>query len=89
MTGYVKNIREDMGLDLSLQKIGIQHLVDTTDKVLDYLQKNEGVLALTDDSTPEEIKKKLNMSKKAFKKSIGILYKQRMIRIEKDGVYLV
>jgi predicted RNA-binding protein (virulence factor B family) len=76
-------------MDLSLQKIGVQHLVDTTDKVLVYLQKNKGVLSLTDDSTPVEIKSTLNMSKKAFKKSIGILYKQRMIRIEKDGVYLV
>lgn len=89
LTGYVKNIREDLAMDLSLQKIGVQHLVDTTDKVLVYLQKNKGVLSLTDDSTPVEIKSTLNRSKKAFKKSIGILYKQRMIRIEKDGVYLV
>ena len=89
LIGYVKNIREDFGMDISLQKIGIQHLVTTTDGVLTYLQKNKGFLALTDDSSPEEIKKTLSMSKKAFKKSVGILYKQRMVRIEKDGIYLI
>jgi predicted RNA-binding protein (virulence factor B family) len=89
LVGYVKNIRDDFGMDISLQKIGIQHLVTTTDGVLTYLQKNKGFLALTDDSSPEEIKKILSMSKKAFKKSVGILYKQRMVRIEKDGIYLI
>ncbi len=89
MKGYVKNIREDLGLDISLQKIGVQHLATTTDGVMNYLQLNKGFLKLTDDSSPEDIKKMLSMSKKAFKKSIGILYKQRLIRIEKDGVYLV
>ena len=89
LVGYVKNIRDDFGMDISLQKIGVQHLVTTTDGVLSYLQKNKGFLALTDDSSPEEIKKILSMSKKAFKKSVGILYKQRMVRIEKDGIYLI
>lgn len=88
LIGYIKNIREDGGIDLSLQKPGIQHLVDTTDKVLVYLQKHKGFLKLNDDSTPDEIKNILAMSKKAFKKSIGILYKHRMIRLEKDGIYL-
>ena len=89
MKGYVKQIREDQGLDLQLQKPGIKHLIDTTDQVLQYLQKQKGFLALGDDSSPEEIKKVLNMSKKTFKKSVGILYKQRLIRLEKDGIYLV
>ncbi|HOZ51726.1 MAG TPA: S1-like domain-containing RNA-binding protein, partial [Chitinophagaceae bacterium] len=70
LVGYVKNIRDDFGMDISLQKIGVQHLVTTTDGVLSYLQKNKGFLALTDDSSPEEIKKILSMSKKAFKKSV-------------------
>jgi len=89
LTGFVKTIREDMGLDISLQKTGVPQLADTTNQVLIYLQKNNGFLKLTDDSDPEEIKKILQMSKKAFKKSVGILYKQRMVRIEKDGVYLI
>lgn len=89
LTAYVKNIREDLGLDLSLQKIGVNHLIDTTDKVLVYLKANQGFIKLNDDSSPEEIKKVLNMSKKAFKKSIGILYKQRMIKLESDGIHLL
>lgn len=89
LTGYVKHIRDDHGMDISLQKIGVDHLIDTTDKVLSFLQKNKGFLPLHDDSSPEEIKKTLNMSKKAFKKSIGILYKQRMIKLEKDGIHLL
>lgn len=89
LIGYIKKIREDAGLDISLQKIGIMHLADTTQEVLAYLKKNKGVLKLTDASTPEEITALLGMSKKAFKRSIGILYKQRMVRIEEDGVYLL
>lgn len=89
LIGYIKKIREDAGLDISLQKIGIMHLADTTQEVLAYLKKNKGILKLTDASTPEEITALLGMSKKAFKRSIGILYKQRMVRIEEDGVYLI
>lgn len=88
LSGYVKQIREDKGLDISLQKIGIEHLTDTTHQVLNALKKNNGFIPLHDDSSPEDIKKVMNMSKKAFKKSIGILYRQKMVRLEKDGVYL-
>ena len=84
---FVKQIRSDNGLDLSLQPIGIQQLISTTKKLMDVLHASNGYLALHDDSTSELIKEKLQMSKKVFKKTIGILYKQHMIRIEKDGIY--
>jgi predicted RNA-binding protein (virulence factor B family) len=89
LKGYIKNIREDGALDLSLQKPGIMHLADTTQELLDYLKQHDGKILLTDNSSPEDVKKMLNMSKKAFKRSVGILYKQRMVRIEDDGVYLI
>jgi predicted RNA-binding protein (virulence factor B family) len=56
----------------------MQHLEDSS----------EGFIALNDKSNPEAIKQELQMSKKTFKKAIGTLYKQRLITIEDDGIYL-
>ncbi len=89
LTGYIKKIKENNEIDISLQKIGFEHVTEQTDEVLNYLKANQGFLELTDSSTPEQIAAKLHISKKTFKKSIGILYRQRLIRIEPDGVYLV
>jgi predicted RNA-binding protein (virulence factor B family) len=88
MTAYVKQIREDLGLDLSLQPVGVQLLILGKDNVLAYLQQHNGFLPLTDNSAPEDVKRLLQMSKKAFKKSVGILYKNRMVSIETDGIRL-
>jgi len=88
MTAYVKKIRDDQALDISLQKPGIMHLADTSDQILHYLKHHDGKLELNDNSSPEAIYQTLQMSKKAFKKSVGILYRQRMIRLENDAIYL-
>ncbi|MEQ9592894.1 MAG: S1-like domain-containing RNA-binding protein [Cyclobacteriaceae bacterium] len=89
VTGFVKKIREDQKLDISLRPSGYENLIDSdTSKVLAHMVTNDGFLALTDKSTPEEIYKELNLSKKAFKKAIGALYKQRKITIETNGVRL-
>ena len=53
------------------------------------LQDNGGFLNLTDKSNPDEIKAVLEMSKKSFKKAVGSLYKQKLIVIKEDGIYLV
>ncbi len=87
--GYVKTIREDNLIDLSLQKIGFKNILSSTDIILEYLEENDGFLNLTDKSTPEEIAEKFSMSKATFKKSIGVLYRQRKVKIEEDGVYSV
>lgn len=89
LKGYVKTIREDQLIDLSFQKSGFKNVLDSTDVVLDYLQKNKGFVNLHDKSTPEEISIRLSMSKATFKKAIGILYRQRKVLIKDDGVYLV
>ena len=86
--GFIKYIRPDGKLDLSLQ--GGQEARDkNTQKVLNYLQEQGGFAAVHDKSDPQLIADLFGMSKGAFKKAIGGLYKQRVIRIEKDGIYLM
>nr|MBC8319629.1 GntR family transcriptional regulator [Bacteroidota bacterium] len=87
--GYVKNIRPDNKIDVSLQKQGYINVEPNAKKILQKLKDNNGYLNITDKSDPMIILAKLEMSKKLFKKAIGSLYKQRLIRIEKDGIYLV
>jgi hypothetical protein len=53
------------------------------------LRDNSGYLNLTDKSNPEDIKTILQMSKKSFKKAVGTLYKQKLIEIKEDGIYLI
>lgn len=89
-TAYIKNIREDGKIDVSLQKQGYKNVVDDmSSKILVAINNAGGHLKLTDKSPPGEIYTKLEMSKKNFKKAIGGLYRQKLIRIEKDGIYLV
>lgn len=87
--GYIKNIREDNKIDVTLQKQGYQNVEPNAARILSYLDKNKGYMSLTDKSSPDEIRVVMEMSKKTFKKALGALYKQKLIRLEKDGVYLV
>ncbi len=89
ITGYIKKIKDTNEIDISLQKIGFENIADQTNVILDYLKAHQGYLELSDSSGPEQITAMVNMSKKTFKKAIGILYKKRLIRIEENGVYLV
>ena len=86
--GYIKQIKEGNLIDLSLQKIGFEHVDSQTQFILTYLQENSGKLDLHDNSSPEEIKELLGVSKKTFKKAIGILYKQKKIIIEPNQIVL-
>lgn len=86
--GYIKKIREDKKIDVSLEKFGYGKVLSHEEKILTKLKENNGFLPLNDYSSPEEIIAILEMSKKTFKKAIGSLFKQRVIRIEKDGIYL-
>jgi predicted RNA-binding protein (virulence factor B family) len=88
VTGYIKTIRADKKIDVTLQKPGVEAIEPNAEKILDELRANRGFLRLNDDSHPEDIKTVLKMSKKAFKKAIGSLYKQKLIEIKEDGVYL-
>jgi predicted RNA-binding protein (virulence factor B family) len=80
--GYIKLIREDGKIDVSLQKQGFKHIEDTRKIILDKLQSSpQGLLKLGDKSNPEDIYRELKISKKAFKKTLGTLYKERLIYI--------
>jgi len=89
ITGFVKTIREDDKIDISLQRVGYEAQDENSEKILNILKGDNGYLGLTDKSKPEEIYDELSMSKKSFKKAIGSLYKKKIIRLEKDGIYLM
>ncbi|MCY1481069.1 hypothetical protein D3C87_68200 [compost metagenome] len=89
LRGYVKAIRPDNKIDVALQKQGFEAVEPNAEKILDELRANRGFLRLNDVSHPEDIKTVLKMSKKTFKKAIGVLYKQKQIEIKEDGIYLV
>jgi predicted RNA-binding protein (virulence factor B family) len=89
LIAYIKTVREDNLIDVSLQKTGFKNVLSATETIMDYLENGDGYLNLHDKSSPEEIADKFSMSKATFKKSIGILYRQRKVLIKPDGVYLV
>ncbi len=89
LQAYVKKIRSDLKIDLSLQPIGYANFNDTNVQLLyDTLLDNNGRLALNDKSTPELIYETLGISKKAFKKALGALYKERKVEINDSGICL-
>lgn len=91
VTGYVKNIREDGKIDVSLRPQGFRNVIDSdVEKVLARLKNSkEGFILITDKSSPDSIRFHMKMSKKAFKKAVGHLYKQKIIVIEEDRIKLV
>ena len=90
IAGYIKQIREDGKIDVTLQRQGFRNVItDDTETVIEAIYNHDGFLALTDKSSPEEIKAQLLMSKKAFKRAIGNLFKQKVIEILKEGLTLV
>ena len=88
VTGYVKQVRPDGKIDLSLQKKGQKAVVDFSETLLQHLQTNGGTTVLGDKSPAEEIYTVFGVSKKVFKKAVGDLYKRHLITIEPDGLHL-
>ncbi len=86
--GYVKQVREDGKIDLSLQQPGYAHIDDSAQRVLTHLKIRGGFLDLHDKSDPADIKKRLEMSKKTFKKAVGMLYKEGLIELKENGIVL-
>lgn len=87
--GYIKTIRDDGKIDITLQPQGFENVDEFKQKIIDKLNENYGLLYLSDKSSPEEIKDELQMSKKNFKKAIGSLYKDKVIEIMDDRIKLV
>ena len=90
LKAYVKKIRSDGKIDLTLKPQGYRNVIDqSTQSVLDQLKQENGFFKYTDKSSPDDIRSEFGMSKKAFKKALGNLYKQKIVRLEKDGTYLI
>ncbi|MCG2746309.1 MAG: S1-like domain-containing RNA-binding protein [Desulfobulbaceae bacterium] len=88
LKGYIKKIREDLKIDLSLQKPGYQGVDDISQAILKALKDHGGRIAVTDKSPPEDIYSLFGVSKKTFKKAIGALYKKRLITLDPNGISL-
>ena len=85
--GFIKNIREDGKIDVSLQPQGYRNTIESDkEKILKKLQSSRGVLNITDKSSPEAIKFHLQMSKKAFKRALGALYREKKVLLFSDRI---
>lgn len=87
--GFVKNIRSDGKIDLTLQPFGDKGRDRLQQKILDYLSANGGHSELNDRARPDEIYRQFNVSKGAYKKALGALYKQRLIVIDHQEIRLI
>jgi uncharacterized protein len=87
--GFIKRIRDDEKIDLSMAKTGYGKVDDISEKILEYLRINNSFMAITDKSSPEKIYELFGISKKAYKMAIGNLYKKGLIILEDSGVRLI
>ncbi|MBF0545052.1 MAG: GntR family transcriptional regulator [Candidatus Riflebacteria bacterium] len=86
--GYIKSVREDGKFDLLLEKPGYEKVEDIANRIFMTLQKHGGFMTVNDDSPAGEIKLLFGISKKTFKKAIGLLFRQRRINFIKSGIAL-
>ncbi len=89
LKGYIKKIRDDGKIDLSLQPSGYRGVEELAQTILKTVKARGGQLALTDKSPPAEIYALFGVSKKSFKEALGALYKKKLITIEAKGIALV
>ncbi|MCP3907544.1 MAG: GntR family transcriptional regulator [Oceanicoccus sp.] len=89
ISGYVKRVRDDNRLDITLTQPGYEKISGVAGQILEVLKEHDGYLMITDKSSPETIRSVFKISKKVYKKAIGALYKQRRIAIEEKGIRLL
>ncbi len=77
--GFIKQIRDDGKIDVTLAKIEKMRIDDVAYTIMDYLKENNGSMSLNDKSSPDDILRTFNCSKKDFKKALGLLYKQQKV----------
>ncbi len=85
LTAYVKKVRQDGGLDLSLNPSRGEQAQALHEEIMEALDQNDGFLPLGDKSEPAEIREAFGVSKKAFKQALGGLYKKKKISLEPGG----
>ena len=88
LKAFVDHVRQDGKIDIVLQQTGRQQTLDFAEALLRYLYENDGYCNLGDKSPAELIYDRFQVSKKAFKKAVGDLYKRRLITIADDGIHL-
>lgn len=86
LTGYIRRITEDNRIDVSLQQEGFAQVKDSAEVLLQLVQDNGGELPLNDNSTPEQIASLTEMSKKVFKRSLGMLLKRGAVELCEQGI---
>jgi len=86
--GYIKRLRDDGKLDVTLRRVGPEGVSDGRDVILKVLAANGGSLPLHDKSSPSVIQRILGMSKKTFKKAVGGLYKDGLVSLTAEGISL-
>ncbi len=86
LTGYVRRITEENRIDVSLQQAGFAQVKDSAESLMELLQANGGFLPLNDNSTPEEVARLTQTSKKVFKRSLGMLLKRGVVEITPEGM---
>ena len=89
MRGFVKSVREDGKIDLSLDEAGYARVGPLAERILAELERVGGRLNLDDDSDPEVVRDRFGVSKKAFKQALGALYRGRRIAFLNPGIQLV
>lgn len=89
LKGYIKNIREDKKIDLTLQLPSAEMRDELMDNILSYLIAEKGISYLTDKSLPVDIYQQFSVSKASYKKALGRLYKKKLINIERGRVTLI
>ncbi|MNK15822.1 hypothetical protein D3C87_339730 [compost metagenome] len=90
LQGFIKTLRPDGKIDLSLTKPGHQAAVeDISPKILEMLQQKGGFLAINDKTSAEKIHELFGVSRKKYKIALGGLYKKRLITVDEDGIRLV
>jgi len=85
-TGYIKKVHSSGKIDLRRDPAGYQRVETLAETIMHQLKQAGGELAFNDKSTPEDIRKTFNTSKKAFKQALGALYKQRLIEFTDTGI---
>ena len=88
LTAYVARITDDNRIDLSLQQSGLAQVRDSAEVLLRLLRENNGFIPLNDDSDPEEVRRMTRMSKKTFKRSLGMLLKRGLVETGPNGTEL-
>jgi uncharacterized protein len=88
LKGYIKKIREDNKIDISLYKPGYERVDPVAQSILDMLKEKDGVIAVSDKSDAETIYSLFGVSKKTFKKALGALYKKRLIIFDANQIRL-